>query len=276
MLRKYYLLLVFALPFFAHSQTAIPFPSQDATWLYGIYDDFGNLYGYHSFYLNGDSTYQGETWAVLYHENSPEGLIRQDTTQKVWIIPNGLTTPEFLYDFGAVAGDTIQGIRTFDFFNPRLDTVVVQSVSAATPREWYLESISAHAAGFGYSWTEGVGDYSWLPASSPINLVSGTTYLICFSNMAYTSPGNPCLVANDEAMSRRLKVHPNPSNGKFRLEFDQPLMLESMQVIDAQGKVVRSYDEFRETIDLSGLEAGIYFLSVQSADNLLSRKLILQ
>ena len=267
-------MLILIAPIFAQSQTPIPFPTQDATWLYGLYDDFGNLYGYHQFWLDGDSSYLGETWSVLYHGGSPEGLIRQDTSLKVWIVPTGLTTPEFLYDFGTVVGDTIRGIRTQ--FITTLDTVVVEQIFPGPPQVWSLRSISSQAMGMYYTWTEGVGDESWLPASSPINLVSGTTYLICFANIAYNGPNNPCIVANEEALSQQLKIYPNPSTGKFRVDFDQPGMLGAMKVMDAQGRAVWSDEEFRGTLDLSGFEPGIYFLSVRSGEETLTRKLVVK
>lgn len=272
---QFYLLLFLLGPLFAQSQTPVPFPTQDASWLYGLYNDSGNQIGSYFFYLDGDSSYLGETWSVLYNGGATEDLIRQDSSLKVWIVPNGLTTPEFLYDFGAALGDTIRGIRTQ--FITMLDTVVVTSISSgSSPRIWFLNSISQQASGMGYSWTEGIGDQSWLPASSPITLVSGTTYLNCFSNMAYNAPSNPCIVANEEALSQHLKVYPNPSTGKFRLDIDQPMELGATKVIDAHGRMVRSYDEFRETLDLDGLEAGIYFLSVRAGEKMLTRKLVLQ
>ncbi len=91
-----------------------------------------------------------DTWSVLYRDGQYDGLIRQDSSLKVWIVPPGLTTPEFLYDFGAAQGDTIRGIRTF--FITSLDTVVVDYVSsgAPNPRNWGLRSIGNLGMGMEY------------------------------------------------------------------------------------------------------------------------------
>lgn len=271
MIRKIYLLLLLSLPILSSAQTPVPFPTQDATWLYGQYDDFGNLYFYHNFWLDGDSSYLGETWSVLY-QGGYEGLIREDSTQKVWFVPENMTAPELLYDFGTVVGDTIYGIRT-QFVVPKDTVVVTQVYTYAGEKIWSLESISN---GSHYTWTEGRGDESWLSASSPMNLVSGTTYFICFSHTAYTAPSNPCIVATEEAFFNRLSLGPNPSDGMIRLEFDQPTQISSMIVSDLQGRMVKSYPEFQELIDLQELEPGVYFLSVQNGEKLINKKLVIQ
>jgi|GEM_PF-6127934 len=276
---KFYFLLLLLMPVLGQSQTPVPFPTQDASWLYGLYDDFGNQYWSYIFYLDGDSSL-GETWSVLHNGGGIEGLIRQDSSLKVWIVPNGLTTPELLYDFGAVVGDTLKSIRTGSAFGNGLDTLVVTEVlvyGGGYPTEWRLRSIQSQGWGAEFGWTEGVGDQSWLPASGPINMVSGTTYLNCFSNMAYNAAGNPCVVANEEALSQHLDVYPNPSTGKFRLDFNQPMELGGMKVMDMHGRTVRTYDEFQGTLDLMGMEAGIYLLSLEVGEKqMVTRKLLLQ
>ncbi len=183
-----------------------------------------------------------------------------------------MTAPELLYDFGTVVGDTIYGIRT-QFVVPKDTVVVTQVYTYAGEKIWSLESISN---GSHYTWTEGRGDESWLSASSPMNLVSGTTYFICFSHTAYTAPSNPCIVATEEAFFNRLSLGPNPSDGMIRLEFDQPTQISSMIVSDLQGRMVKSYPEFRELLNLQELEPGVYFLSVQYGQNLINKKLVIQ
>lgn len=90
--------------------------------------------------------------------------------------------------------------------------------------------------------------------------------------MAHTAPFNPCTVVVDDVLSQQLKIYPNPSSGKYRLESNHPVALGAMKVMDTQGKVVRTYGEFREVLDLTDLDTGIYFLSVRSGEHLLNRK----
>lgn len=274
---KIYLLLFLLGPLIAQTQSPIPFPNQDATWLYGRYDDFGNQYASHLFYLDGDSSYQGETWSILYNDYSPGGLIRQDSSLKVWIVPVGMTTPELLYDFGVALGDTVRGIRTQ--VQNTIDTVVVTYISTYNnTRTWTLSSIRVNQPWIPeYRWTEGVGDESWLSASSPINMVSGTTYLNCFSNLFFSNPANPCIVSIEKELSQSLKIYPNPGNGKFRLDFERPARFRGMQVMDVHGRLLRPYAAFEETLNLTGLGTGIYFLRLQTIDGkALTRKLIVE
>lgn len=279
MKQKLYLLLLLLGPFWAHSQTSVPFPTQNANWRFGLYDGMGNRFGAHFFWLDGDSTYLGETWTALYKDSSPEGLIRQDSSLKVWIVPNGLTSPELLYDYGAAVGDTIKNIKLASWSAPfYTDTVVVTHIdSVFNIRTWHLKSINYDVNDHEFEWYEGIGDARWLPGSHPVATVSVTPILECFDSQEFFPViGNGCFVANDEALAQRLQVSPNPSSGKFRLDFDVPMEINGMQVLDAQGRLVRIYDGFRQSLDLEELEPGIYFLRLDvNEGRILTRKLML-
>lgn len=73
-------------------------------------------------------------------------------------------------------------------------------------------------------------------------------------------------------------VVPNPSNGRFRLEFSQPLDGVRVRIIDSQGSVVLAMDGLveDEVIDLSGVAAGVYFLQFSSGGWLVCEKLVLR
>lgn len=274
MLKKLLLWLVFALPVFSFSQTPVPFPDQDATWLYREYDDFGGFIGYHSFFLDGDSSYLGRSWArlkVSFNAN-PIGLIRQDSSLKVWYIPQDSTVPEYLYDFGAVPGDTLYGLRT-SFVTP-LDTMIVDTVLPAggqfNRRSWHMSSISQRAFGMWYTWFEGIGDNAWLPASVPVTLVSGSTILECFTDQFFTNPGNPCIVATEAPQSAALvEVSPIPASERLSIRnLNAGQRITSAIVFNQQGQKIReislkSLQNGTSEIELSEFQNGIYFLRIE-------------
>ena len=76
-------------------------------------------------------------------------------------------------------------------------------------------------------------------------------------------------------------LYPNPANDKLNVQFNTPIQSEAMMVItDVQGKILgqqpipQQSDLFR--IDLEGLSDGIYFMTVTSADGVMTEKFIVQ
>jgi len=268
MLKQFLPIVFLLLPLLGFSQ--LPFPTT-GSWRYLEYDDFGNFIGYHYFYIDGDSTYMGESWKRLMRPaNNPEGLIRQDSTQKVWFVPAGNSQPELLYDFGASIGDTIYTIRTS--FVQNIDTLRLDTImSYGNETVWQLTSVKQLNGGWYYEWIEGVGDRSWLPAPKPLNLVSVSTTFECYS----VAPGG-CPVSIDEPQPAiSLDIFPNPSTGHLRLRFDQPIFPSRMHLHDAHGNLVRSWSEFKSDVYLEDFPAGVYFLSVEAEEGVVRKKILL-
>ncbi len=62
----------------------------------------------------------------------------------------------------------------------------------------------------------------------------------------------------DDLQSTTWSVYPNPSNGSFKIDFDEQVALT---VADASGKIVRSIDVQKPTTVELDLTSGIYFIS---------------
>jgi len=85
-------------------------------------------------------------------------------------------------------------------------------------------------------------------------------------------------VLNEETY---MNVFPNPSSGIFNIDFrtDNPALL---RIFDTAGKVVFTKDytadknQFIETIDLSRMAAGLYFIQLRTKDGMLTDKLALE
>ena len=81
----------------------------------------------------------------------------------------------------------------------------------------------------------------------------------------------------------RMKFHPNPSDGKFTLEFSTPSEgAAQITIYDLNGKKV--YEEnidpfnghYKNEIDISSEDKGVYFLKISQGDKMSSRKIILE
>ena len=76
-----------------------------------------------------------------------------------------------------------------------------------------------------------------------------------------------------------LTVYPNPvTSGKITVELNTGEIIDMIQLFDIQGKLLKSIplNEPKAEIDLSDLDKGIYYLSVQSEKTISNHKILIQ
>ncbi|MGK4567514.1 T9SS type A sorting domain-containing protein [Flavobacterium sp. 3HN19-14] len=84
------------------------------------------------------------------------------------------------------------------------------------------------------------------------------------------------LSVRDHYFADDLKVAPNPTKGVLNLNNLSGQKIEMMKIINATGQVIQTYDGFYNTIDLSGLASGIYFLQLSTADASAIKRIVVQ
>ena len=73
-----------------------------------------------------------------------------------------------------------------------------------------------------------------------------------------------------------MRLYPNPAKERITIEMDNMDLSSTMvSIIDLSGRIMynRQAVNSRSEIDLSGLESGMYYVSVRSGDTLLNQKL---
>ena len=94
-------------------------------------------------------------------------------------------------------------------------------------------------------------------------------------NLSLTSVGIKQLTMEDE----QLKIYPNPSNGELRMENGE-LRVENVEIFDVIGRMQPiGNSPFKEgrgmfVLDISHLQAGIYFIRIQTEKGIITRKII--
>jgi len=77
-----------------------------------------------------------------------------------------------------------------------------------------------------------------------------------------------------ETQKSSFNVYPNPASETFRVKGEN---IESITILDASGKIVLSIPEFKsESISVSELKNGIYFVRIQSNDSIVTEKIIVR
>jgi photosystem II stability/assembly factor-like uncharacterized protein len=108
--------------------------------------------------------------------------------------------------------------------------------------------------------------------------MSGST-LLAGSGGVWTTSGSVTSIQN-QSPSPTMSIYPNPSNGTFQLRFADNKESIQLNVTDILGKVV--YSEKLSTgiaekqLDLQSYPNGVYFLQIQTKNNIETKKLILK
>ncbi|WP_299678057.1 leucine-rich repeat domain-containing protein [uncultured Dokdonia sp.] len=90
------------------------------------------------------------------------------------------------------------------------------------------------------------------------------------------------ILSTDEESFREsgITLYPNPSQGQVTLAYAGSSILENAVITDVNGKIVRTIDlssfNQSQTMDLSALARGMYFIQITSQENTVTKKLILR
>jgi len=95
--------------------------------------------------------------------------------------------------------------------------------------------------------------------------------------MVYTF--EPTIVSTSDALSDDLQIAliPNPSNDYFQIvfdEFNELLTNSNILITNAQGQVVKEFKFTPNAIDISDMSPGVYFVQIQTASGMTTRKLV--
>ncbi len=76
----------------------------------------------------------------------------------------------------------------------------------------------------------------------------------------------------EQSIISNLSIYPNPTNAQIIIDADANI--EALTILDIMGKTVKTMVAPNQTIDVSDLTKGIYFLQIQLDKTLVSRKMI--
>ncbi len=82
-----------------------------------------------------------------------------------------------------------------------------------------------------------------------------------------------------ELFSSSIKIYPNPTNSSIQISYDNSINnLKSYQINDIKGRVVlqNEYDNLSNSINLNNLNAGVYFIKLNTKDDLTIIKKIIK
>ncbi|MCF6132952.1 T9SS type A sorting domain-containing protein [Flavobacterium wongokense] len=93
-------------------------------------------------------------------------------------------------------------------------------------------------------------------------------------NDLYIAHNDAIPLGNSEYTMHNLSIYPNPSNGKFNIQFTQPEN-GMMEVYNAIGQKIIE-QEFRSELDLSGYSKGVYLLKFTAGNYSTTKKVVVE
>ena len=86
----------------------------------------------------------------------------------------------------------------------------------------------------------------------------------------------------ENSLNDRLKVFPNPNDGRFELKFSDDLKELPLRIVDLTGrsvyttKISSANGQFNHSFDLRKLPAGTYFVQIETSVGTLNKKIVIQ
>lgn len=157
-----------------------------------------------------------------------------------------------------------------------LATVIVKplptlSVSSSNSIICKGGSVTLSASGANtYTWNSGSTSGTVLisPTTTSIYTVTGTDANNCIGNLVVTQSVSTCASVSDWAKQDNfIKLFPNPTSGKLHIAFDFA-GTKNVRIYNEIGALLLcvTTDAFEEELDLSTFSAGVYYLTIFSAD----------
>lgn len=84
------------------------------------------------------------------------------------------------------------------------------------------------------------------------------------------------LSTNENALDQKVSLYPNPSNGIYNIELSDAISIERVTLNDIAGKQFSVALNSNNSFDITTLQSGVYFLTIQTNEGTTSKKLIKQ
>mgnify|MGYP006159610311 CR=1 FL=1 len=101
-----------------------------------------------------------------------------------------------------------------------------------------------------------------------------------YNRLIYTTNGGgltECITGiNEPGEQSLLGVYPNPSNGSFTISLPSDLKAHDLRIYDLSGGIVQQMQVSSTSLPVNGLASGMYILQVQTADGVLTQKLVVE
>lgn len=251
----------------------------------GPFPPFVHYYTY-IFKETGDTAING----VMYQKinGGTDNYLRRDSLNRIYTLVNNEELK--LYDFGAVAGDSITGLHMMWYF----DSIGCKVVNADTvnwnglKKRMIVSCNSGQGQQYTDTWIDGVGslyNHAFRGGSEQLYVDAPEYELLCYFEGYQQQYQNPaysvCLYYNDvaETAADEVKIFPNPIVNQFTLEWSTN-DIQGYGLYTVDGKLMRQADlengVHKTVVNCSDLPAGVYIVQLQTRQGAFYRRIIVE
>jgi hypothetical protein len=206
------------------------------------------------------------------------GMIREDTTCKVYFKFLADTSDRLLYDFNAEVGDSLYIPTQINEYPPLIvDSIDILFLSD-TPRKRYFLHRGGKNKGMNEIWIEGIGSLYGVIYSGYAGSSGKILELLCFyenDTLIYQNPDyESCFIttyADKNPFSNiKVKIYPNPVTNKFILEVENIHVMNGViEIFDLGGKNILKINLNKKNqvvLYKNNLSPGLYFYRLSNND----------
>lgn len=184
---------------------------------------------------------------------------------------------------GYVGGSDGRLFRTTDGGTTWTDTYIApgNSISAL----WFTNDNTGYSNALGtIHKTSDEGTHWTTQLMSPLNIVediqfapSGNVGYLKAGNLLYkTTNGGGTTSIQNPSLHSQFKIYPNPTSGILKIDYENDVKIQSIQLTDVAGRVVKIFSKNEKTLNVSGLPSSVYFLNIQAEEGSVTEKIIIQ
>lgn len=235
----------------------------------------GEYYYTHVFEIKGDTLINGISYQAITDHYYAPNYLRRDTTDRIWFWYNNADIK--IYDFGALAGDSITGLSQYGFgtadIGCRVDSV--DSVNWNGLKKRMYVNCSNNMVQYQDVWIDGVGSVNnhsiW--GGSDMSVVDGPEYsLLCYfeaGQLQYHDTYYDTCIYNsptsvDQVSGEELRIYPNPAIDYVTMHLPATVAGEKLQVVNVNGEVIKVVEGVSPIMHLTVEDVlpGVYFLQL--------------
>jgi hypothetical protein len=199
--------------------------------------------------------------------------------------PGGYTTsvvnslPAGTYTINVTGGACSTGSTVVTIVDPpRLDLTMDGPVTICDGQSTTLNPIyGGGVPAYTFSWSNGANTPSIMvsPTITTVYTLTLTDSYSCAITLPVTVTVVECTGIAENAHNANANIFPNPVQNELHIETD--LVVQSVSVFNAEGKLVLYFQGDEHLVNTSQLSNGIYFVRVNTADGrLLTRKIVVE
>jgi hypothetical protein len=229
---------------------------------------------------NGDNN--GTATATGAGGTAPYTYEWDDPAEQVTSTATGLEADTYRVTVTDAAGCV--AVETVVVSEPAPITITVDSMGDQGTQLGYISvSVAGGTGGFGYEW---LYNGEFFSSDEDIDGLSVGTYTLLVTDQTGCIAEQEIVVSvvdtrQEEALSRSIKLAPNPSSGKVFVSFElETETAVSFQVFDLAGKAATPLVNLRDAsatleLDLTGTPSGVYLLRAIIGESVVLKRLVI-